>query len=75
MLCGRDYSSSGGAVDLSSMNMTTFAGCVAECGLTEGCVAVGWGTYYDVPTCWLKSTVGTPNWSAGWYSAVEDDEG
>lgn len=72
MLCGRDYSSTGGAFDLSTLsNMTTFEGCMAACGAADGCVAVGWGNYYDVPTCWLKSAVGEPNWSLGWYAAVK----
>lgn len=75
VLCGRDYNSAGGAVDLTSMNMSTFEGCLSECGQTDGCVGVGWGVYYNVPTCWLKSVLGIPNWSASWYAAVQDDDG
>lgn len=75
VLCGQDYNSAGGAVDLTSMNITTFEGCLSECSKTDGCIAVGWGTYYDVKTCWLKSTIGDPNGSASWYSAVQDNNG
>lgn len=75
MLCGRDYNSAAGAVDMSSENITTFAKCVSECGNTIGCMAVGWGTYYGVNTCWLKSAIGDPNVSESWYSAVEDNDG
>lgn len=72
VLCGRDYNSNQGAVDLTSMNITTFEGCVSECGNTEGCIAVGWGSYNGYKTCWLKSSIGDPNVSADWYAAVED---
>lgn len=75
LLCGRDYNSNGGAVDITSMNITTFAGCLSECGNTEGCMAVGWGTYYGVNTCWLKSAIGVPNVSGSWYAAVQDNNG
>lgn len=54
------------------MNITTFEGCVSECGNTEGCIAVGWGSYNGYKTCWLKSSIGEPNVSADWYAAVED---
>jgi hypothetical protein len=70
VFCGRDYNSSGGAEDMVSMNTTTFEACLEECANQEGCVAVGWGNYYGLNTCWLKSAIGEPNWSEGWYSAV-----
>lgn len=57
------------------MNITTFEGCLNECGSTDGCIAVGWGTWSDAKTCWLKSAIGEPNQSANWYAAVEQDSG
>lgn len=75
MLCGRDYNSDGGAQDILSVNTTTFEGCLNECGSTDGCTAVGWGNYYGINTCWLKSTIGSPSWSSSWYAAVEDSSG
>lgn len=75
VLCGRDYNEADGAADLYSANITTFAGCLTECAAQEGCTAVGWGNYYGTNTCWLKSQIGEPNWSASWYAAVEDDSG
>lgn len=71
VLCGRDYNSDDGAIDINQVN-TTFEGCLDQCGDTDGCVAVGWGNYYGTDTCWLKSQIGTPNWSSNWYSAVLD---
>lgn len=53
-----------------SVNTTTFEGCLNMCSDQEGCVAVGWGNYYGTNTCWLKSAIGEPSWSEGWYSAV-----
>lgn len=75
VLCGRDYNAAGGAFDISSMNMSTFEGCLNECGETEDCVGVGWGNYYNVNTCWLKSYLGVPNAAASWYAAVLVDSG
>ncbi|ROW12379.1 hypothetical protein VMCG_00092 [Cytospora schulzeri] len=72
VLCGRDYNSWGGAQDMVSVNTTTFEGCLEECSGQEDCVAVGWGNYYGTNTCWLKSAIGEPNWSEGWYSAVAE---
>lgn len=72
VLCGRDYNSGDGAIDIAQVN-TTFQGCLSECGETTGCVAVGWGNYYGTDTCWLKSQIGSPNWSADWYSGILDD--
>ncbi|KAJ9155137.1 hypothetical protein NKR23_g2246 [Pleurostoma richardsiae] len=73
VLCGRDYSSAQGAVDLFTKNTTTFAECLDDCANQEGCTAVGWGNYYGTNTCWLKSSIGEPNWSSSWYAAVEDE--
>ncbi|KAG8161481.1 hypothetical protein KVR01_008468 [Diaporthe batatas] len=70
VLCGRDYNSCCGAADMLTINATTFEGCLERCGGQDGCVAVGWGNYYGVDTCWLKSAYGEPNWSGNWYAAV-----
>lgn len=55
-----------------TVNTTTFEDCLEECGSQAGCVGVGWGNYYGTNTCWLKSSVGEPNWSASWYAAVAE---
>jgi hypothetical protein len=70
VLCGRDYNSCCGAVDMLTVNTTTFEACLEQCGAQQGCTAVGWGNYYGVNTCWLKSAYGRPNWSGSWYAAV-----
>lgn len=73
VLCGRDYNSCCGAVDMVTINSTTFEDCLEQCGGQEGCTAVGWGNYYGINTCWLKSAWGEPNWSGSWYAAVLTD--
>ncbi|PSR94388.1 hypothetical protein BD289DRAFT_480540 [Coniella lustricola] len=73
VLCGRDYNSDGGTADLTQFNLTTFESCLSQCGTYDGCTAVGWGNYQGTYTCWLKSNIGTPNQSPGWYSAIEYD--
>lgn len=73
VLCGRDYNSCCGAVDMVTINSTTFEDCLEQCGGQEGCTAVGWGNYYGVNTCWLKSAWGEPNWSGSWYAAILTD--
>lgn len=70
VLCGRDYNSCCGAVDMLTVNTTSFEDCLEHCGKQEGCAAVGWGNYYGVNTCWLKSAYGEPNWSGSWYAAI-----
>lgn len=70
VLCGRDYNSCCGAVDMLTVNTTSFEDCLEHCGSQDGCTAVGWGNYYGVNTCWLKSAYGEPNWSGSWYAAV-----
>ncbi|KAJ0116348.1 hypothetical protein J7T55_007327 [Diaporthe amygdali] len=75
VLCGRDYNSCCGAVDMLTVNTTTFEACLEQCSAQEGCTAVGWGNYYGTNTCWLKSAWGEPNWSGSWYAAIEVDSG
>ncbi|KAI0016297.1 hypothetical protein F4780DRAFT_696734 [Xylariomycetidae sp. FL0641] len=67
--CGRDYSSSGGARDLEHMTMATLAECIDACGARDDCVGVGYGSYQNSPTCWMKSQLGDPNWSYDWSFA------
>ncbi|KAH9903562.1 hypothetical protein F4778DRAFT_89544 [Xylariomycetidae sp. FL2044] len=67
--CGRDYSSGGGARDISHMQAATMADCIDACGSQDGCVGVGWGDYEGTLTCWMKSQLGEPNWSEAWYFA------
>ncbi|KAL1875209.1 hypothetical protein Daus18300_003280 [Diaporthe australafricana] len=73
VLCGRDYNSCCGAVDMLTVNTTSFEACLEQCAGQEGCTAVGWGNYYGTNTCWLKSAYGTPNWSGSWYAAIMVD--
>ena len=73
LLCGRDYSSYDGAVDLFNEPMDNMYDCITECGKQEGCVAVGYGPYNDQNTCWLKSKLGVPNITPNWYFAIEDE--
>lgn len=75
VLCGRDYNSCCGAVDMLTVNTTSFEACLEQCAGQEGCVAVGWGNYYGTNTCWLKSAWGEPNWSGSWYAAIMVDSG
>ncbi|KAI1144412.1 hypothetical protein F5Y05DRAFT_26428 [Hypoxylon sp. FL0543] len=67
--CGRDYSSANGGHDISHMHTSTMAQCIDECGKRGDCVGVGWGYYQGSFQCWMKSKLGTPNWSSQWYFA------
>ncbi|RYP47377.1 hypothetical protein DL768_006545 [Monosporascus sp. mg162] len=68
--CGRDYSSEDGARDMATRrDVATMAECVDLCGSRAGCVGVGYGDFDGAWTCWLKSQLGQPNWSDGWYAA------
>ncbi|RYP91571.1 hypothetical protein DL770_002285 [Monosporascus sp. CRB-9-2] len=68
--CGRDYASEDGARDMATRrDVATMAECVDLCGSRAGCVGVGYGDFDGAWTCWLKSQLGQPNWSDGWYAA------
>ncbi|RYP24402.1 hypothetical protein DL767_008610 [Monosporascus sp. MG133] len=68
--CGRDYRSEEGAHDMGTRrDLATMAECVDLCGSRAGCVGVGYGDFNGTWTCWLKSQLGQPNWSDGWYTA------
>lgn len=72
LLCGRDYSSFDGAVDLYNVAMDDMSDCIDECARQAGCIAAGYGSNGNRNTCWLKSKLGDPNYSPGWYFAIED---
>ncbi|KAH8889272.1 hypothetical protein GQ53DRAFT_748351 [Thozetella sp. PMI_491] len=73
LLCGRDYAGAGGAVDISNQEADTMGACIEACAEVEECVGAGWGSYNNEPTCFLKSSVGEPNWSESWVFAIEDE--
>jgi hypothetical protein len=74
LLCGRDYSSLDGAVDLLNEAMDNMSDCMDLCAQQQGCVGAGWGPYNNVNTCWLKAKLGAPNITPNWYFAVEDED-
>lgn len=73
LLCGRDYSSVDGAVDLFHEVLDSMAECIDECARRAGCTGAGWGPYDNQSTCWLKSKLGRANVTPNWYFAVEDE--
>ncbi|KLU87941.1 hypothetical protein MAPG_06931 [Magnaporthiopsis poae ATCC 64411] len=73
VLCGRDYSSEFGAYDIRSLPSPNTNDCIARCAADKaGCTAVGWGDYRGNFTCFLKRTIGDPNYAPAWRVAVED---
>jgi hypothetical protein len=73
LLCGRDYNSDGGSVDINNQATSSVDDCIDLCANTTGCVGAGWGSYQNTYTCWLKSQLSDPNNSPGWYFVIEDD--
>ncbi|KAK3938484.1 hypothetical protein QBC46DRAFT_265247 [Diplogelasinospora grovesii] len=73
LLCGRDYNSGSGSVDLYNQPTNTVGDCMDLCAEQQGCVGAGWGSYQGQYVCWLKSKLATPNWTPGWYFFIEDD--
>lgn len=75
ILCGRDYHSSLGAIDLYNVVAKSLNDCIEVCAKDNtGCSSVGWG-YMDDELgfrCFLKSSIGEPHDSASWMFAVED---
>ncbi|KAK1595376.1 uncharacterized protein LY79DRAFT_668148 [Colletotrichum navitas] len=71
LLCGHDYNSADGAIDLSSQNTTTMAACIDLCAAHADCVGAGWGEYYGNRVCWMKSRLGEMNTSGNWLFAVD----
>lgn len=73
ILCGRDYSSEFGAYDIRSLTSPNTNDCIARCAADKsGCTAVGWGDYRGAFTCFMKRSIGDPNYAPAWRVAVED---
>lgn len=74
-LCGIDYSGSGEATDLGSVQTNSMADCMDNCAGTSGCTGCGWG-YVDGDslfehTCWLKSGLEQSHTAdSGWAFAI-----
>ncbi|KAK4192053.1 hypothetical protein QBC35DRAFT_485486 [Podospora australis] len=75
LLCGRDYHSGDGAMDLYNEPAPTVGECIDVCAQTQGCVGAGWGQQNGKFSCWLKGKLGKPNFAQHWYFVVEDTEG
>ncbi|KAF4824044.1 hypothetical protein CGCTS75_v010296 [Colletotrichum tropicale] len=71
LICGHDYNSADGAIDLTAENATTMANCIDRCANRSECVGAGWGDYYGNHVCWMKSRLGKPNVSGNWLFAVD----
>ncbi|KAK3947114.1 hypothetical protein QBC32DRAFT_271374 [Pseudoneurospora amorphoporcata] len=61
-LCGLDFGQ-GEAVDIGSVNTTSFNSCLDKCAQKQGCMGAGWGA---IPgddethhTCWMKTNLTT----------------
>ncbi|TQN71618.1 hypothetical protein CSHISOI_02641 [Colletotrichum shisoi] len=74
LLCGHDFNSQDGAIDLTSANATTMAACIDLCAAEAACVGAGWGDYYGSHLCWMKSRLGDMNVSGNWLFAVDVDK-
>ncbi|KAK0646648.1 hypothetical protein B0T16DRAFT_413946 [Cercophora newfieldiana] len=74
LLCGRDYHSAQGAIDLRSIETGSMSECITRCAETEGCVGAGWGEHGGVLTCWLKAVLGGWHVSSEWCVAVLDED-
>jgi hypothetical protein len=72
VLCGRDYSTinGAGAKEITNFPTDSFINCIETCSSTFNCSAAGWGNYFGVNVCWLKSQIGAPDWSSSWQIAV-----
>ncbi|EFQ24877.1 uncharacterized protein GLRG_00021 [Colletotrichum graminicola M1.001] len=71
LICGHDFNSGDGAIDLSSQETTTMAACIDLCAAHTDCVGAGWGDYYGSRICWMKSRLGEMNTSGKWLFAVD----
>ncbi|KAK2058102.1 hypothetical protein LY76DRAFT_593594 [Colletotrichum caudatum] len=71
LICGHDFNSQDGAIDLASANATTMAACIDLCAARAECVGAGWGEYYGDRICWMKSLLGEMNTSGNWLFAVD----
>lgn len=73
LLCDRDYNSLAGAKEIANREADSMETCIDRCAEAEGCVGAGWGNYEGKSICWLKSRLGKPGWTPGWYMAVRED--
>lgn len=73
LLCDRDYNSWAGAREITNREADSIETCIERCAVVEGCVGAGWGNYDGKQVCWLKSRLGNPGWTPGWYMAVRED--
>ncbi|KAK3340682.1 hypothetical protein B0H65DRAFT_267437 [Neurospora tetraspora] len=73
LLCGRDYNALAGADDITNREADSIETCIDRCAEVDNCVGAGWGYYDGKQICWLKSRLGKPGWTPGWYMAVRED--
>ncbi|KAH7629669.1 hypothetical protein B0T09DRAFT_357370 [Sordaria sp. MPI-SDFR-AT-0083] len=61
-LCGVDFGK-GEAVDIGSVNTTSFNSCLDKCAQKQGCMGAGWGAIQGDEethhTCWMKTNLTT----------------
>ncbi|KAG7110449.1 hypothetical protein HYQ44_010839 [Verticillium longisporum] len=69
-LCGVDYPSQQGAVDIRTLWTESMAECMRNCAGTPGCTGSGWGPAEGA--CWLKKdlTTGSRSDQADWEFAL-----
>ncbi|KAK3504744.1 hypothetical protein B0T13DRAFT_454099 [Neurospora crassa] len=73
LLCDRDYNSLAGAEEITHRESDSIETCIDRCAEVDNCIGAGWGNYNGKQTCWLKSRLGHPGWTPGWYMAVRED--
>ncbi|KAI0490328.1 hypothetical protein F4859DRAFT_457765 [Xylaria cf. heliscus] len=75
-LCGVDYGTEDGAVDIRNVYTDTAQDCIDNCAGTTGCTGCGWGFIEGDKgppfRCWLKDNVDGKSHAANatWYFAV-----
>ncbi|KAK3374903.1 hypothetical protein B0H63DRAFT_260080 [Podospora didyma] len=73
LLCGRDYNSDKGTLDMYHSPTDTMDECIDLCAAQPGCVGAGWGDQNGKYSCWLKSHLAEPGWAPLWAFAVLSD--
>ena len=73
LLCDRDYNSLAGAKEIANREADSIETCIDRCAEVDDCIGAGWGYYDGKSVCWLKSRLGKPGWTPGWYMAVRED--
>jgi PAN domain len=71
ILCDVDYNSNAGADDIANVNADNMNECIDTCATHSDCLYVGWGSKYGANKCYMKTAIGKPNSSPGWYFAIE----